>query len=375
MIRSFKYRLYPTSGQERTLCSWLTSTRELYNAALQERRDAWDKQHIRVTMFEQMTALPEVREVREEFNRIPIIVQRGVLRRLDRAFRAFFRRCKTDEKPGYPRFKSRDRFDSIAIDDVGKTNPIVSGGKRVSVPLLGKIKLKQHRPVEGEIKTVRIKLDGDGHWYVTFACVDVPPHPLPMTEKVVGIDLGLKSLIATSDGDLIGNPRFAQTAAFRLARSQRRLAKKKRGSRRRKEAKRQLRRMYFRIDQTRRQHAIDTANFLVRKYDAIFAENLNVKGMVRGYLSKSISDAGWSTLLQWISVKAESAGREFLKVNPRGTSQKCSSCGATAAKGLAERVHRCACGLVLDRDVNAALNVKALGLSARRAASAIGEQL
>jgi putative transposase len=372
MIRSFKYRLFPTPAQQRLLVSWLGLTRELYNAALQERRDAWTKQKVSVSCFDQMRVLPEIRAERFEFSGIPIVVLRGVLRRLDKAFKAFFSRCKRGEKPGYPRFKGRAYFDSILIDDV-KKHPVVAGDKRLEVPLLGKIKIKLHRLIEGRVKAVRIKLEGDGHWYVVLACVGVPAKPLAETDNQVGIDLGLLHFAATSDGDLFENPRPLRAARLRLERAYRRVSRRKRGSRRRRKAVAMLRRAHHRIAQVRRQHAIDVANAIVKQNDIIVVEKLNVKGLASGMLAKSVHDAGWSIFLHWLNVKAESAGREIVEVDPRGTSQICSGCGVEVRKDLTVRVHDCPrCDLHLDRDVNAARNIKALGLSARRAAAAVG---
>ncbi len=222
MIRSFKYRLSPTPTQERQLQEWLDLTRELYNAALQERRDAWNKQRACVSLFDQQRVLPEIRSLRPEFSLIPIVVLRGALRRLDRAFQNFFRRCKTGEEPGYPRFKGRSWFNSILVDNLNKKNPIVAGGKRLAVPLLGKIKIKLHRPLGGTPKALRIKRDGDGKWYAILSCINVPDKILPQTGREVGIDLGLKNFVATSDGDLFANPKPLAEARIDLERAQRR---------------------------------------------------------------------------------------------------------------------------------------------------------
>jgi putative transposase len=341
-------------------------TRELYNACLQERRDAWRKQAARVTAFDQMHALAAVREVRPEFSAIPVVVQRGAVRRLDRAFAGFFRRCKSGEKPGYPRFRGAHRWDSILIDDLGGKVPVCAGGRRVKIPLLGKVKFKQHRPIEGAPKALRIKRDGDGHWYVIFSCVDVPDKPLPLTNREVGVDLGLTTFAATSDGEMFENPRALETARLGIERAQRRVSRRKRGSHRRRKAANLLARQHFHIGQIRRQNAINVANSLVRKYDTIYVEALNIVGLARGMLAKQVSDAGWGNFLHWLRVKAECAGREIVEVNPAGTSQVCSECGCEVPKGLAVRIHDCPhCGYVADRDVNAAQNVLRLGKSLR----------
>lgn len=353
------------------LSSWLSLTCELYNAALQHRRDACRKGK-RVNLYDQMKALPEIRAVRPEFADLPIVVLRGVLRRLDRAFAGFFRRCRSGEKPGYPRFRSRARWAALLIDDLGKTSPIIAGGKRVSVPLLGKVRFRQHRPLEGMPKAMRLVLEC-GRWFVTFACVDVPTRPLPRTGRDVGVDLGLLNFAATSDGRCYGNPRALAQARLGLERAQRIVSKCKRGSRRRHEAAAKLARLHLHVSNIRRENHIRVARSLAAGYDTIYIENLNVRGLARSKLARSVNDAAWSGFVHWLSCKAESAGREIVKVDPRGTSKTCSGCGAEVRKSLAIRVHHCPhCGLVMDRDHNAAVNILALGRSARREALAVG---
>ena len=367
VLRSYRYRLSPTRAQSRTLDNWLILTRELYNAALQERRDAWEKQRIRVSMYDQMAQLPAVRGARPEFAAIPIVVLRGVLRRLDRAFAGFFRRVKARQTPGYPRFRGRGRFESLLLDDIHNYRFLVCGGKRVAIPLLGKVKVGLYRPLGGSPKTMLLKREV-GRWSVTFACVDVPAKPLPKTGRTVGIDLGLHHFLATSDGDCIPNERPGGNASLRLARAQRRASRRRKGGTRKQESLRLLARAHARVANQRRERHITVARALVAQYDTIVVENLNVKGLARGMLAKQVNDAGWASFLWWLHVKAEEAGRAVISVNPSGTSQSCSACGLVVQKTLAERTHRCPCGYVADRDVNAARNILALGMSARGAA-------
>lgn len=354
--------------------TWLSLTRELYNAALRERRDAWNKQRVRVSPYDQQRQLPDVRETRPEFNEIPIVVLRGVIRRLDRAFRGFFRRCKTGDKPGYPRFKSADRFDSLLIDDMKTSKGIVCGGKRIAVPLLGKVKVKLHRPLEGTPKAMRLKRDHVGRWWVTFACVDVPEKPLPKTGETTGIDLGLHHFVATSEGKTFPNERPGSKARILVERAQRRVTRRKRGSNRRRQAVCWLAKTHARVANQRREWHIAIAKWLVAGYDTIFVENLNVKGLTRGFLSKSFHDAALGSFLWWLTVKAEEAAREVPEVNCRGSSQECPDCAAVAPKTLSQRVHRCPCGCVEDRDVAAAKVIKGRGLRLRGAASLVGER-
>lgn len=372
VLRSYSYQIEPTKAQERRLFDCLYRTRELYNAALQERQDAWKKQGVSRSYFDQAKTLAEVRDARPEFGEVPIVMLRGALRRLDRSFQAFFRRCKTGEKPGYPRFKSARRWSSILIDDLRGKSPIVAGGKRVSVPLLGKIKLKMHRPFSGKPKAMRITLDARGRWFVTFACVDVLTKPQPKTEQAVGIDLGLHHFVATSDGETIDNPRPLAKARIKLERAQRRVSSRKRGSKRRRKAVRLLAIQHERVANVRREHHIQTAKSLVKKYDTIYVEDLNIKGLARSFLAKSVNDAAWGDFLHWLRTKAEEAGRVVLEVDPRGTSQTCPDCGDVKPKPLSQRIHRCQCGLVCDRDVAAALVILERGQRFQREAVASG---
>lgn len=367
VYRSYRYQLLPTRAQNVALTTWLRLGCELYNAALQERRDAWKKQRARVTVYDQSHDLAEVRAHRPEFSEIPIVVLRGWLRRLDRAFQAFFRRCKRGDAPGYPRFRAARRFDTIEVDDVGKRSPIVAGGNRIAIPLLGKVKFRQHRPLEGTPKSYRVTRDGD-RWRVTIQCADVPVKPLPATDAVVGIDVGLYTLVATSDGELFKNPRTLQNAEREIARAQRRVSRRKKGSARRRKAVAILAKKHQRVANIRREHAILIARSLVARYGIICFEDLNIKGLARGMLAKSVHDAAWGILLHWIRVKAEEAARETRAADPRGTSINCNECGAPVPKALATRVHRCSCGCVVDRDVNAARNVR------NRAVGAVGER-
>ena len=371
MFRSYKYRLYPTKVQAATLASWLDMTRELYNAALQERRDAWQKRQAKVTAFDQMKVLPEIREARPEYKAVPIVVMRGTIRRLDKAFAGFFRRCKQGgATPGYPRFKRKERFTSLLLDDLGTKSPLV--GKTVAIPLLGKVKLKLHRILEGVPKAMRILLDGAGRWFVTFACTDVAEKPLPPSEDEIGIDLGINTFVALSDGELVDNPRIVREARISVERAQRRASKRRKGSNRRKKAVRLLAGFHQHVQNIRRQFHIDTAKKLVAKYGYIYTEDLNVKGLAGGMLAKSVHDVGWSSFLGWLACKAEEAGRKIIAVNPFKTSQVCSECGDDVPKDLSVRVHDCpGCGYVADRDVNAARNVLRLGKSLRRGAPVV----
>ena len=361
MRQAFLYRLYVNETQSDKLDNLLRLARQLYNAALQQRRDAWKYQHKSLNYYDQANQLKEVRNEIPEFAQLNFSAAQDMLRRLDKSFKAFFRRVKSGEVAGFPRFKGRDRFDSITFPTYGDGIKIKGG--RLYVQNVGLLKIKIHRVLEGEINTVTIKREC-GKWYVVFSNT-VEIKPLPVSDRTVGIDVGLESFAVTSDGEYIENPRYLREAEVVLRVAQRSVSRKKKGSNNRRKAVRLLAKKHLRVKRQRADFAHKVADNLVKNYGRIAVEDLRIKNMVRNHhLARSISDAGWGQFLSILAYKAEYAGREFVQVNPNGTSQICSGCGATVKKSLSTRVHNCpACGLSLNRDFNAALNIKRLGLS------------
>lgn len=366
MRKSFQYKARLSPSAARRAEDQLALCAELYSAALQERRDAWRMAGESISAASQMRQLPEIKKIRPEYREIGSQVLQDVIQRLDRAFQAFFRRVKAGEAPGYPRFRSRRRYHSLTFKQAGWKLE----GRQLTLQGIGTAKLFLSRPVEGTVKTVTLKRDRCGDWCVTFSCDNVEPKPLPSTGMAVGIDVGLEKLLATSDGEFVENPRHLRRAETRLKRTQRRASKRKRGGSRRRKMVRTLARKHRKVERARRDHHFKTALSLVRRYDTIAVEDLNVRGLSRGMLAKSVHDAGWSQFISILCGKAESAGRVVVAVNPSGTSQVCSGCGCSPLekKALSVRTHRChECGLVLDRDVNAARNILHLAASGKRA--------
>ena len=364
MVRVYRYRLYPSRAQHFAMLGMLWLLRELYNAALQHRSDVYRRTGETVSAYTQMREIAGIREVRPEYGKIHTHLLQDAITRLDRAFSAFFRRCKAGEEPGYPRFKGRDRYRTFTFKDAARNNGVrlAAGGKRVKLAGIGNVKLKLHRPVEGRIKQASVTLSGNGHWYVAFACDGVQPQPLPSTGASIGVDVGITTFAALSDGELVSNPRPYETAQRALGKAQRVVSRRKRGSHRRRKAVRRLAKRHDKVACVRRDFHHKTALDLVRRFDVIAVENLNVKGLAQMALAKQVHDAGWAQFATILRAKAESAGREVVAVDPRGTSQECSACGAVVRKGLGIRVHHCpACGLVLDRDTNAAINIHRRG--------------
>lgn len=363
MHRTFRYPLHPTPAQEAILSQWLGVCCDLYNAALQERRDAWRLLGKSVTRYDQQKSLTQVRAEDTEVAAMSAWALRSALDRLDGAFKGFFRRVKAGAKPGFPRWRAKRRYDSFAYPATAK-HVINGSGRsaRLHVPILGAVKVNAYRLLQGVPKTVTIRRDSTGRWWACIVCDlgEAPAKPSPTAP--IGIDIGLTTLVALSTGDLVPNPRHAERAAAKLARRQQAMARRKRGSRMRERARVLVAKTHAHIANQRLDHARKTASSLVSRFDLIAMEDLNISGLCAGMLSKSVNNAGWRVLQHAIVCKAESAGKHVVFVDPRHTSQLCSACGQTVSKDLAERVHRCDCGYVADRDVNAARNILQRGL-------------
>jgi putative transposase len=356
MRKSFRYKAKLAPSAVRKAEGQLALCAELYNAALQERRDAYCMSGVSVTATGQKNQLPEIKALRPEYKEVGSQVLQDVIERLDKAFKAFFRRVKAGQTPGYPRFRSRSRYDSLTFKQAGWA----LDGRRLALQGIGTLRLFLSREIEGRVKTVTLRRDRCGDWFVTFSCDDVACNPLPETGTSVGIDVGLEKFLSTSDGAFVENPRHLRSAEAALKRTQRSVSKRKRNGANRRKMVRILARKHRGVERARRDFHLKTALDLVRKYDTIAIEDLNVRGLSRGMLAKSVNDAGWGQFFGILCFKAESAGRTVIAVNPSGTSQICSGCGCEPRerKTLSVRVHRCAeCGLSLDRDVNAARNI------------------
>lgn len=355
MIRTFQFRLDPNAAQTAVLEHILIDNCETYNAALQERRDAWKMERKTITYRNQQDELSELRK-NILFRFIACNIQRDPLRRVDIAFKGFFARCKAGEKPGYPRFKSRQQYNSFSF------NEPICHDKSIKIPNLGYIRVRGGRAIEGTAKLCMIKRIGN-KWVASVAC-DIGSAPEKITiSHTTGIDVGLTILATLSDGTEIANPRWIKQYEKRIANANRSLSRKKRGSKNRLKSKEILRRAYQRAANARANYLHHVSKWLVENYDLIAYEDLKIKNMVRSNLAKSIFDAAWGQLIYQLTYKAESAGRWVVAVNPHGTSQKCSSCRALVKKDLSERMHSCICGLILGRDHNAAINIKQLALS------------
>jgi len=284
-----------------------------------------------------------------------------VSRRVERAFQNFFRGIREGENIGYPRFAKFHRYNSFTYPQSGFS----LHGNRLQVSKIGNIKIKLHRPLEGEIKQLTIVRKND-KYYACFCCeVDAPRRRFPITGKAVGIDVGITNYVATSDHELIPSIHAYRENLKQLKRLQRKLDKQKKGSKRRKKTAKAIARLHEKIANTRRDMAYKTANKLLSEYDIVVHEDLKIRNMVRNpNLALSIQDMGWGILFSTLSAMAQtSATKKVIKVDPRNTSQLCSRCNEMVKKELRERSHSCStCGLEVDRDINASINILNRGL-------------
>jgi putative transposase len=358
MRKTYKYRLFPTAAQHQALDGQLGEACRLYNAALQERRDAYQKSSVSLNYYDQANQLKAIRNA-GDCALANFSACQDILRRVEKTFTAFFRRVKAGQKAGYPRFKSRRRFDSYTFPSYGDGCRLI--GTRLYLQGVGHIKVKLHRPVDGAIKTVTVQRDCD-KWYVCLI-VAYTSTPLPETATRTGIDVGLLAFATLADGSTIDNPRYHTRAQAKLRLAQRRVARRKGGGKNRRKAVRLLQKAHAKIKNQRADFQHKVARQLVNVYGMIAVENLHIKGLASGMLAKSVNDASWSSFIAKLTYKAAEAGRQLVKVDARGTSQACL-CGAEVRKTLSQRWHQCLeCGLSAARDHVSAQLILRLGLS------------
>jgi len=354
-MKVFEYRLRPNKLQQEALMKVLIGTRLMYNAALEEWKKHLDETGKYLGMYAQ-----DKQYNKQTYPDLPAVVVDQVMKRLHRALTRFFSFRRGGRPCGFPRFKGPNQWNSIEFRD--QTNYLKEHRFHAGKICGGNIKTIVHRPLEGEFRFSRIIKRPSG-WYLQCVC-QVENHPLPSTGKAVGIDVGIKSIVADSNGITVPNPQFLKAEMKNLAHSQRLLSKKKKGSQRRKKQAHIVARRHERIHNRRKDFLHKLANNYVRNNDLIAIEDLNVSGMVKNHhLARAISDASWNEFRNLLTSKAENADRWLIAVNPRFTSQKCSRCGEYVEKSLSIRTHICPnCGYVDDRDVNAAKNILRIGL-------------
>jgi putative transposase len=374
--KTYQEKLKPTPAQERQLETVLWRCRTLYNTALEQRITLWKQRGVSLTRYQQEAELQALRADLPEYASIHSHILQDVLARLDKTYQAFFRRLANGAKPGFPRFHGRERYHSFTYKEHGNGARLDNGYLVLSK--IGRLAVRWSRPVEGTIKTVTISQEADG-WYVSFSCAEVPTEPLPETGRETGIDVGLKVFLITAEGDVVENPRHYRKAEREVKKAQQRVSRKKKGSNRRKKAVKLLAKKHQHVRRQRTDFHHKTALALVRQYDTVYHEAIQSANLSRrpapkpdgegGYLpngaarkvglNKSIHDAGWGSFLHILACKAAWAGKRAEAVNPTYTTQDCSGCGERIRKSLSVRTHVCTnCGLIMDRDENAARNIQ-----------------
>ena len=377
MRAAYQYRLRPSSDQIASMGEWLELLRRQYNYRLSERFNWYEQNRCDINVCLLICHLPELKDnpdfysqkrdlvnskaLFSEYGDIHSQVLQDCVGRVKKTFDRWLKGDCNGKRSGKPRFKGAGRYRSFTFPQI-KQDCIQ--GKFINLPKIGLVKLIQHRPLPDgfKVKTATIAHKVDS-WYVVLSLEDVSVPVLtpdaPEMENTIGIDMGLKSFLTTDSGEEIDIPQHYRKAEKRLKRLQRGLSRKKKGSSRRKKAIKRVGKAHLKVSNTRKDFHYETAQKLLQQGKHVAHEKLNIKGLARTRLAKSIHDAGWNQFLQILSIKAEKAGLQTIAVNPNGTSQDCSGCGVKVKKELSDRWHSCPnCGCELDRDHNAAINIK-----------------
>ena len=366
MRLTYKYRLFPTSAQRTSLERVLELCRWVYNDTLAARKNAYVQEGKSLGLYDTNKLLTQWKADKPALKAVHSQVLQNVQERVDLAFKAFFRRVKAGEEPGYPRFKGKGLYDSFTFKQSG----FKLDGDRLTISKIGDVPINLHRPICADIKTLTIQRDSVGNWYACFSC-ECETQPLPINHNVVGIDLGLTTFAYFSNGQTIERQRWMKQDAADIARLQRKKERFAKGNAGRRKVVKALCHAYERAANRRNNFAHQESRKLVNEYQFIAFEKLDIKDMQsrpKGSRNKTvnrgIADVAWGQFVQFTVYKAANAGRGVALVNPRGTTQECSGCGQVVPKDLSVRIHDCPhCGLKLSRDHNAALNILARGLA------------
>jgi len=361
MHKMFRYRVYPTKKQERKLNETLEECRWLYNHLLGKRKNAYEQTGKGLSLYQQINTFPVLKQERPPLSGVHSQILQNVAVRVDLAFKAFFRRIREHaEEVGFPRFKGKNRYDSFTFPQSGFS---ITHDDRVTLSKIGSVKMVYHRPVKGRVKTCTVHRSSTGKWYVCFSC-ECEPERLPDVPSQVGIDVGLTSFATLSNGEEIANPRFFRKEEKALAKVQRKHSKLAKGTPERRKHRKAVARVHERIKFRRDNFTHQHSRQIVDRFGVICVEDLHVNRMVHNHcLAKSIQDAAWPGFFDKLFAKAEEAGRTAIKVNPAYTSQDCSRCHHRQKMPLSERIYHCPCCLLsIDRDLNAAINICAVGL-------------
>lgn len=361
---TYRYRLSPTNEQERLLTQFAGARRFVWNWALSRKRDhfrqtgktlSFSALSTELTLLKQQPATAWLRDMHAQS-------LQQALRDLDSAYQHFFRRTRNGEKKkGFPKFKSKKtdilRFripQDVRLD-----------GSFVSVPKIGLVRAIVHRPLEGTTKSATFKREACGHWYITLV-TEQPIAPMVdrSVETHVGVDVGLKSLAVLSSGEMIANPRWYRVQSRKLRRAQKALSRKMKDSHNRRKARIVVARLHQKTRDQRNDFLHKLSTDLIRRFDLISIEDINVKGLAKTKLAKSIMDAGWATFRSMLTYKANRHNKHLIVIGRFFPSSKlCSECGLVNTElTLADRAWTCTCGVALDRDLNAARNIDREGV-------------
>ena len=362
MQRTYKYRIYPTKEQTKKLEKTLEICRKLYNDCLSERRRYYEENGKGLSRLTQQKLLKERKKKEPYLMGVHSQVLQNVLFRVEHAFNLFFQRLKSKgQKAGYPRYKGKNRYDSFTYPQ--QPGFRVENGK-LKLSKIGTLKIKLHRPIQGEMKTCTIKREID-RWYACISC-EIPDNGKERTPtSFVGIDVGIENFATLSNGEKIPNPKNLLKQEKKLKRAQRKLSRKKKGSRNREKQRIKVAKIHRKIKNQRNDFLHKLSRKIVDNFSFIAVENLSIQKMLKNsFFAKYIQDASWGQFVNYLCYKAEEAGSKVVKVDPYGTSQLCSRCLREVPKTLSTRTHECPyCGLEIDRDHNSAILILQRALS------------
>jgi len=360
-MRTYKFRIYPSKMQETEMCKHLWIEKELWNNLLEANK----RNYLEEKKFLTKKELQKMVKDKGIYSQ----VAQTLSHRLHKAIWRMVKLRKQGKECGFPRFKNIDRMKSLNYPQFG-----FSLGNKLKVTPFGEINIKKHREIKGKIKTLSLKKEASGKWFATFCVEQEPKKTMQNKGEKVGIDLGLITFATLSDGTAIKNPRHLKKYEDRLAWQQRILSRKKRGSTNRKNAKLKVARLHEKVSNARADFLHKLSTQLVRSYSLIALEKLASRNMAEQNFGKFINDAGWNMFANMLRYKAEETGCEVVFVNPKNTTQECSSCGIIVPKDLSCRVHNCSCGLTIDRDLNAARNILIKATEGHSESNACGDE-
>jgi len=364
MIKTYKFRLYPNKSQKQLLQKTLDECHWLYNYMLALKINTYHSDKISLSKYKLDQLLPIIKEKHPNTKQVHSQVLQNINQRIDLAFQSFFHRIKLGETPGFPRFKNHDRYDSFTFKQSG----FQLQNKKLQISKIGSVKIKKHRKINGNIKTLTIHKNNVNHWFACFS-IEVEQNILPNNNKAVGLDLGIEKFAVLSDKTIIENPKHLNKNLKQLQKQSKRYSNATNKNNKRKQ-KYRLSKLHLKIKNQRNDFLHKVSRSIINNYSFIAIEDLNIKNMQQDnfrVLNRYIGDAGWNQFSNILSYKAEEAGRILVKVDPRNTSKMCSQCGCFVDKKLSDRIHKCPhCNIELDRDYNASLNILGLGLQSLR---------